>query len=159
MGQPPRYLGDPELREKVEKGLAAFLEHGNMSKAARDAGIGVHTLERTLDRLYGDPSENREAIIEAGENRMLTVAMDVANQGLERIREELLDMEHRHLISAVQTAVHSISLKRRWNRGGESSVSGALGSIAQALAGGGEVTLTVKGQEPIDVTPEPEEAA
>ena len=160
MGQPPRYLGDPEQREKVEKGLAAFFQHGNMAKAARDAGIGVHTLERTLDRLYGDPSENREAIIEAGESRMLTTAMDVANQGLERIREELPDMEHRHLISSVQTAVNVVASKRRWSKGAEDGGSSALGSIAKVLRAGGEVTLKVKGERPaIDVTPKPEEAA
>ena len=146
-----------EGQRKIAHGLA-LVEQGHSYRYAA-AQVGVHntTLLRAQKRLLGSSSTQREEKLREAEDRIVALATVGAEKGLQRMVEEIDDVEPRHVTAWTTVMRDTLSKKRRWERQEEQGAGAGLERALGRLGEHGDVTLTVRRRDPseeaIDVTP------
>lgn len=116
-------------------------------QAAQATGVSMGGLASTIKRLQEQPERIKEA-----SDRVAAANVTIATQAAERVYGMLDELQPQDLIRVWGIASDKVALHAGWGRDREAAsgtgTSDALAKLAEAIAGGGSVTLTVAPAEP-----------
>lgn len=146
-----------ERKAALQAGAALVLEQGaTWSEATHATGISRAALGRAIARMRDDPDRVKQA-----SDALAAANITIATEAAERVYGKLDELAPAELIRVWGIASDKVALHQGWGRDRDqshaSTAADALAKLADAIASGGTLSVTVTPPDPassaIDVTP------